>query len=180
MHERAAAFADRARTEHGFDPEIHEFEAGTRTAAAAAESIGCGVAQIAASIVVSLSDEGDADGAAEDGTDEDATDADGPPPVAVVVTSGANRVDLDRVADLLGVGAASMADADTVKRVVGWSIGGVPPVCHATPVPVLVDETLLDFETVWAAAGTPEAVFPIKPERLVDLSGGRVAAVAED
>lgn len=184
MHERAAAFAERARTEHGFEPEVHEFEAGTRTAEAAAASIGCEVAQIAASIVVSLSgasgDTGDDTGGASDDGEPDGADADTEPSVAVVVTSGANRVDLDRVADLLAVGAVSMADADTVKGAVGWSIGGVPPVCHATEVPVLVDEILLEFGTVWAAAGTPDAVFPIDPERLVELSGGRVADVAED
>jgi prolyl-tRNA editing enzyme YbaK/EbsC (Cys-tRNA(Pro) deacylase) len=98
---------------------------------------------------------------------------------AVVVTSGANRVDTARVADHLGWEDADLADADRVKTATGWAIGGVPPFAHERDLPVLVDETLLGFDEVWAAAGTPEAVFPIEPERLVELSGGDPAAVAE-
>lgn len=157
MHPRAEAFRDSARDRYDFDPAVHEFPEGTKTAADAAAAIGCDVAQIASSIAV----------ATDDG-------------LAVVVTSGANRVDLEEVADLLGVESASMADADDVKATLGWSIGGVPPFCHETDVPVLLDVTLLAFEEVWAAAGTPEAVFPLSPEELRELSGGRPVAVKED
>jgi prolyl-tRNA editing enzyme YbaK/EbsC (Cys-tRNA(Pro) deacylase) len=156
MHERVREFTDAVRERYGFEPTVEEFAAGTRTAEAAAESIGCRVSQIASSIVVS---------------DGDRT--------AVVVTSGANRVDTARVADHLGWEDADLADADRVKTATGWSIGGVPPFAHERDLPVLVDETLLGFDEVWAAAGTPEAVFPIEPERLVELSGGDPAAVAE-
>jgi prolyl-tRNA editing enzyme YbaK/EbsC (Cys-tRNA(Pro) deacylase) len=99
----------------------------------------------------------------------------------VVVTSGANRVDTSRVAALLGVddGAVSMGDADEIKATLGWSIGGVPPFCHEADVPVFMDETLTRHGEVWAAAGTPEAVFPIDPERLRELSEATVASVAE-
>jgi len=158
MHERAREFADRADREYGFDPEVTEFDEGTKTAADAAAAIGCDVAQIASSIAMRADDS-----------------------LVVVVTSGANRVSESKVADLRGVAesAVEMADAAEIKSVLGWSIGGVPPFCHDAGVPVYVDETLTTFETVWAAAGTPEAVFPIDPETLVDLSGGEVADVAE-
>jgi prolyl-tRNA editing enzyme YbaK/EbsC (Cys-tRNA(Pro) deacylase) len=94
-----------------------------------------------------------------------------PEPV-VVVMSGANRVSEDKLAAIRDVdeSTVSMADADTVREIVGWSIGGVPPFCHDTSVPVYLDETLQSFETVWAAAGTPEAVFPIAPDRLRELA----------
>ncbi|WP_255149813.1 YbaK/EbsC family protein [Halorarius halobius] len=156
MHPRAEEFAVESRERYGFDPDVREFPEGTKTAADAAAAIGCDVAQIASSIAVET----------DDG-------------LAVVVTSGANRVDTAKVAALLDAGSASMADAGDVKETVGWSIGGVPPFCHASDVPVLVDETLLSFAEVWAAAGTPEAVFSIAPERLRELSGGRPADVKQ-
>lgn len=158
MHDRAQEFSERAREEYDFDPEVKEFPEGTKTAADAAEAIGCDVAQIASSIAMQAGDE-----------------------LLVVVTSGANRVSEATLADLRGVeeSEVSMADAAEIKETVGWSIGGVPPFCHDSPLPIYVDETLTNFETVWAAAGTPEAVFPIKPKELVELSGGQVADVAE-
>lgn len=157
MHTRAEEFAAQARDRHGFDPEVEEFPEGTKTAADAAAAVGCDVAQIASSIVVET----------DDG-------------LAVIVTSGANRVDLDRAASELAVASASMADPAEVRETVGWAIGGVPPFCHDANPPVLLDETLLEFETVWAAAGTPEAVFPVDPDRLRELSNARPAAIAED
>ncbi len=158
MHPRAEEFKRRAAEAHGFDVEVHEFPEGTKTAADAAAAIGCDVAQIASGIVLSAGDG-----------------------LVVVVTSGANRVDEARVADLLDVDPASvsMGDADGIKATLGWAIGGVPPFCHDADVPVLMDETLTDHEEVWAAAGTPEAVFPIAPARLRELSGATVADVAE-
>jgi prolyl-tRNA editing enzyme YbaK/EbsC (Cys-tRNA(Pro) deacylase) len=156
MHERAAEFVEQAREEYGVAVDVHEFENGTKTAADAADAIGCDVSQIASSIVVV--------------TDDD--------PV-VVVTSGANRVDLDKVAVYQDATDARMAEADEVKEATGWSIGGVPPICHATDVPVLLDRTLLDHDEVWAAAGTPDAVWPIEPGRLRDLADAEPADVAE-
>ncbi|MFB6171814.1 MAG: YbaK/EbsC family protein [Haloarculaceae archaeon] len=157
MHPRAEEFTERARTEYGFEVDVHEFPEGTKTAADAAAAIGCDVAQIASGIVM---------------------DADG---LVVVVTSGANRVDEARLAALRGVPAESvgMADADAIKATLGWSIGGVPPFCHETSVPVYLDETLTQFDTVWAAAGTPETVFPVAPERLLDLADAEAADVAQ-
>ncbi|MUV60860.1 YbaK/EbsC family protein [Halobacterium sp. CBA1126] len=156
MHERAAEFVARAREEYGVDVDVEEFDEGTKTAADAADAVGCDVAQIASSIVVVADDE----------------------PV-VVVTSGANRVDLDKVAVYRDAADARMAEADEVKEATGWSIGGVPPICHATDVPVLLDDTLLDHDEVWAAAGTPTAVWPVDPERLRELSGAEPVDVAE-
>lgn len=158
MHPRAREFSELAVAEYGFEVDVYEFPEGTKTAADAADAIGCSVAQIASSIVLS------ADGA-----------------LVVVVTSGANRVDLTKVASILDVPAKSveMADAGPIRETIGWSIGGVPPFCHETDVPVFIDETLLEHDELWAAAGTPEAVFPIPPERLRRISGGEPADVIE-
>lgn len=158
MHPRAEEFAAQARERYEFDPTIREFSEGTKTAADAAEAIGCAVGQIASSLVFAVGDE-----------------------LVVVVTSGANRVSETRVAAEVGVAAdeVRMADADRIREVVGWSIGGVPPFCHTTDLPVLLDRELTDYETVWAAGGTPTAVFPISPERLVSLTGAIVTEVAE-
>ncbi|GAA0652067.1 YbaK/EbsC family protein [Salarchaeum japonicum] len=156
MHERAVEFAGRVESEYGFRPEVEEFPEGTKTAADAADALGCAVAQIASSIVLV------ADGEA-----------------VVVVTSGANRVDTAAVAALAGAESARMADADEVKAATGYSIGGVPPVCHDGSPRVLFDETLLEHERVWAAAGTPEAVWPSDPDELAELADAEVADVAE-
>jgi prolyl-tRNA editing enzyme YbaK/EbsC (Cys-tRNA(Pro) deacylase) len=154
MHERAAEFSRRAQAEHGLDIEIREFTDGTATAADAAEAIGCDLGAIASSIAL-VADK-----------------------LVVVVTSGANRVDTGKLAALRGVQEARTADPDEIGATLGWSIGGVPPFCHETDVPVYLDETLTGYDTVWAAAGTPEAVFPVAPERIVDCADATVADVA--
>jgi prolyl-tRNA editing enzyme YbaK/EbsC (Cys-tRNA(Pro) deacylase) len=154
MHERAAEFQREVADRCGFEVDVHEFPEGTKTAEDAAEVVGCDVAQIASSLVFV------AEGRA-----------------AVVVTSGANTVDEDRLADLLGAADVRMADPDEVREATGYSIGGVPPFCHDGDPEVYVDGTLLDHDEVWAAAATPEAVFPVDPETLVDLSGGTPAEV---
>jgi len=158
MHERAAEFSERADEQFGLDVEVHEFPEGTKTAENAARAVGCDVAQIASAIALSADDR-----------------------LVVAVTSGANRVSMAKIADErdLDESAVEMADATDIKVSLGWSIGGVPPFCHATDVPVLMDETLLDHDEVWAAAGTPTAVWPIEPERLREISGAEPADVAE-
>jgi prolyl-tRNA editing enzyme YbaK/EbsC (Cys-tRNA(Pro) deacylase) len=157
MHQRAQTFTDQA-AELGFDVDVHEFPEGTKTAADAADAIDCDVAQIASSIAL-VADE-----------------------LVVVVTSGANRVSEAKLAALRDVpeSAVGMADADEVKATLGWAIGGVPPFCHERQVPVYIDETLLEFDTVWAAAGTPEAVFPIDPGRIVDLADATPVDVVQE
>lgn len=147
MDRRAERFVERARDRYGFDPDIETFPEGTATAADAADAIGCSVAQIASSLVF---------------------DADGD--LVVVITSGANHVSESRLADHLGAEAVSMADPDRVAEAVGWEVGGVPPICHASELPTYLDASLLDFDTVWAAAGAPTAVFPISPDELQTLA----------
>jgi prolyl-tRNA editing enzyme YbaK/EbsC (Cys-tRNA(Pro) deacylase) len=136
--------------------EVLEFDATTRTAADAAAAIGCTVAQIAKSLIFR--------GA---GTNR---------PV-LVVASGANRVDETKVAEAVGEGIAR-ADAEFVRAATGFAIGGVPPVGHDNPPTVLIDRSLMAFAEIWAAAGTPNAVFRLTPSDLVSLTGGRIAAIA--
>ena len=158
MHQRAAEFADRTREAYAFDPDVFEFPEGTKTAADAAAAIDCEVSQIASSLAFEV--DGD---------------------LIVCVTSGANRVSEAALADRFDVdpSAVEMADPDRVRERLGWSIGGVPPFCHDESVPVLLDETLLEHETVWAAAGTPSAVFPIEPEELRQIADAELATVTE-
>jgi prolyl-tRNA editing enzyme YbaK/EbsC (Cys-tRNA(Pro) deacylase) len=139
----------------GFNFEVREFPESTRTAAEAADAVGCAVGQIAKSLVFR---------AAESGR-----------PV-LVITSGANRVDEKKLAGLLGE-TVGRADAAFVRERTGFSIGGVPPVGHAEALPVFLDEDLLAFSEVWAAAGTPNAVFRLRPDDLLRLSGGQAADV---
>ena len=133
-----------------------EFEASTRTAADAAEAIGCTVPQIAKSLLFVASESGR--------------------PV-LVIASGSVRVDEAKVSRLLGE-KIERADAAFVREKTGFAIGGVPPVAHRIQPVVFIDRTLLDHETIWAAAGTPNAVFRLGPGDLVRLSGGDVADIA--
>jgi Cys-tRNA(Pro) deacylase len=158
MHPSAKKVADAAQA-LGLDVEIVEFEQTTRTAQDAADAIGCQVAQIVKSLLFVV---------------------DGEPVMALV--SGPNRLDERKLAALRGVGRKRVkrADADTAKAATGFSIGGVPPFGHQCSLPVYVDEDLTRFEVVWAAAGTPFAVFAIAPEELVTASRGTVAILAVD
>lgn len=156
MHQRAEEFRERAADRFGINLAIHEFPEGTKTAADAAAAVGCEVGEIASGLVFV---------------------ADGDP--VVVVTSGANRAGEAKLADELGVSEVGMAAPETVRQATGYAIGGVPPFCHDRELPTLVDETLLEREEVWAAAGTPEAVFPIDPDRLVEFAEATPADVAE-
>ncbi|MEZ3164411.1 YbaK/EbsC family protein [Halorubrum sp. RMP-47] len=159
MHPRAAEFAERARERHGVDVDVLEFDAGTETAAAAAAALGCETGAIASTIVVSLS------GGARDGA------------LVAAITSGANRLDLEAVADHFD--AAEMGDPDRIRDVVGWSIGGVPPIAHDAALPTAFDPTLTEYDTVYGAAGTPSAVFAIAPEALADLADAAVVDLTE-
>ena len=154
MKPAAAPSALRVQAALGARFEVLEFDAGTRTAEDAAAAIGCAVAQIAKSLIFR----------GESGR-----------PV-LVVASGAHRVDEKRIAALVGEPIAR-ADADFVRETTGFSIGGVPPVGHRTAPVVMIDEALMAFGEIWAAAGTPNAVFRLTPAVLIELTGGRVAAV---
>jgi prolyl-tRNA editing enzyme YbaK/EbsC (Cys-tRNA(Pro) deacylase) len=100
--------------------------------------------------------------------------ADGDP--LLVLVSGPNRVNVDALGERLGVTLAR-ADADLVKSATGFSIGGVPPFGHPTPLHCVMDEDLLHQDVVWAAAGSAQEVFPLDPRRLVELSGATVLSV---
>jgi len=91
--------------------------------------------------------------------------------------SGANRLDPARLGALTGL-EIGKADADAVRRATGYSIGGVPPTGFPAPIPTFVDRDLLQYDVVWAAAGTPRHVFPIAPNDLVRITGGRVVELA--
>ena len=140
----------------GLAPEILRFPEGTRTAAQAAAAVGCELGQIVKSLVFLC---------------------DGEPVLAL--TSGANRVDTDRLGALL-VGAISRADADAVREATGYAIGGTPPFGHARQLRAVVDRALLGYAAVWAAAGTPDTVFELTPEQLVQASGAEVGDFAAD
>jgi prolyl-tRNA editing enzyme YbaK/EbsC (Cys-tRNA(Pro) deacylase) len=135
---------------------VKEFPAGTRTAVDAARAVGCEVGQIVKSLVFVAA---------------------GRPVVALM--SGANRLDEKRLATVAGEPVLK-ADAETARAATGYSIGGVPPFGHATEVPVFMDRDLLGYEVVWAAAGRPDSVFEIAPDRLRELSGASVADLRED
>jgi prolyl-tRNA editing enzyme YbaK/EbsC (Cys-tRNA(Pro) deacylase) len=151
MHPNVARVAEAAGS-YGLRVEAQEFPEGTRTADDAAAAIGCEVGQIVKSLVFLL---------------------DGRPVVALV--SGANRLDEARLATALDGHEVGRADADAVRAATGFSIGGVPPFGHDTALATAIDEDLLTFHVVWAAAGTPTHVFPIAPGDLVQVSGGVVA-----
>ena len=140
----------------GFSFEVQELNQSTRTAAEAAAAIGCDVAQIAKSILF----RGESSGRA-----------------VLVIASGTNRVDEKAVAELLGE-KPGKADANFVRQQTGFVIGGVPPVGHDNPITTFIDEDILAFDTIWAAAGTPFAVFRLDPKSLATLTGGQVARVA--
>ena len=94
----------------------------------------------------------------------------------MVVTSGINRVDEKKVRDLVGE-SVKKADADFVRQQTGFAIGGVPPLGHANPIIILVDQDLFKYEEIWAAAGTPFAVFKLTPAQLVEMTSAVMADV---
>ena len=157
MRPATAASALRVQAALGNAFDVLEFEESTRTAADAAAAIGCTVAQIAKSMIFR------------------AGDSDRP---VLVIASGAVRVDADKVSALVGE-TVRRASPDFVRENTGYAIGGVPPVGHRVEPIVLIDESLIDLECLWAAAGTPNAVFRLLPEDLSRLTAGVVADVAE-
>ncbi|HEX4691563.1 MAG TPA: YbaK/EbsC family protein, partial [Solirubrobacteraceae bacterium] len=139
----------------GLPADVRELDASTRTAPEAAAAVGCELGAIVKSLVFRGRSSGD--------------------PVLVLV-SGDNRADEARVEAEIGE-PVGRADADWVREVTGYAIGGIPPIGHPSPVRTVVDADLLRFDEVWAAAGTPRAVFPVAPRALVDAAGGTLAAV---
>jgi prolyl-tRNA editing enzyme YbaK/EbsC (Cys-tRNA(Pro) deacylase) len=134
---------------------VIEFPESTRTAQEAADRVGCQLGQIVKSLLFKGRTSG------------------GP---ILVLTSGANRVDEARIGDIVGE-PIGRADPDFVRTVTGFAIGGVPPLGHLQPVRTFVDEDLMQYATVWAAAGTPKAVFQLTPDQLKLISGGAIIRV---
>jgi prolyl-tRNA editing enzyme YbaK/EbsC (Cys-tRNA(Pro) deacylase) len=139
----------------GLAHRVFELDVPVRTAAEAAAQVGCEVAQIAKSIVFRAAHSGRA---------------------VLVITSGANRVDEARITALLGE-PLEKADAGFVRTATGFPIGGIPPLGHATEPVSFVDEDLLRFETIWAAAGHPNALFALSPHDLPRMVAGPVVKV---
>ena len=148
--------ARRVQTLLGSEYQIVEFEHSTRSAADAAEAIGCKVNQIAKSLIFRQSDER---------------------PVLIIVC-GDKRVDEQKAAAVVG-NVLYRADAKYVKLNSGFSIGGVAPVGHRVPPIVILDNNLKKLDIIWAAAGTPNSVFCLSPEQLVDLTHGTFEDIAE-
>ncbi len=141
----------------GFDFTIVEFAETTRTAEDAAKAIGCTVAQIAKSLVFKGKESGK--------------------PI-LVIASGANRVNEKAVEAALGE-PIGRADAEFVRERTSFVIGGVPPVGHAEILTTFIDEDLLKLDEIWAAAGTPNAVFRLKPNDLLSMTTGTVLNISE-
>ena len=135
---------------------VVEFDESTHTAQEAADAIGCKLAQIAKSILF--------------------RSASGWP--VLVIASGINKVDEKKIRALLGE-KIERASPDFVKEMTGFEVGGVPPLGHASPCVIYLDEDLMAYPTLWAAGGTPNAVFEIGFERLAEMSGTTVADVAK-
>jgi prolyl-tRNA editing enzyme YbaK/EbsC (Cys-tRNA(Pro) deacylase) len=140
----------------GLPADIHRLADSTRTAPQAAAAVGCELGAIVKSLVMRGAGSGE--------------------PVLVLV-SGANRADEARLAAALGEDV-ERPDAAYVRATTGYSIGGIPPVGHPAPLRTLLDEDLLRFATVWAAAGHPHAVFPIAPGELARATGATVTRLA--
>lgn len=145
-----------AAADAGLTVEVQRFPGGTRTAADAASAVGCEVGAIAKSIVL-MSDDG----------------------AVLVLTSGGNRVAYDKVAAALHLTGVRRADAEEARAATGYPIGGTAPWGHPAPLRILCDEDLLAYDIVWAAAGTPDTVFPVAPDDLVRAAGAISADVAE-
>lgn len=141
-----------AAAESGLAIDVVEYPEETRTADQAAAAVGCSVDQIVKSMVFDAGGE-----------------------IVLALTSGAHQVDPGALAALAGAPSCRRADADRVREVTGFAIGGVAPLGLARPVRTWIDPHLLDFDLVWGAAGTPRHVFPIDPTVLVELTGATAA-----
>ena len=139
----------------GYDYTVIEHADSTRTAQEAADRAGCELGQIVKSMIFMGQQTGK--------------------PI-LVLTSGANRVDEKRISEYAGE-SIGRAQADFVRSVTGFAIGGVPPIGHVQKMETYIDEDFLAYETVWAAAGTPNAIFELQNEALQKMTGGKVVRV---
>ena len=156
LEKAAVKRAQAALDKHGISGKIKILADSARTAAEAAAGLGIEVGQIASSLVFKLPDQRS----------------------LLVITSGRHRVDTQMVTDLLHVQALDRADADYVKEISGYSVGGVAPLGWINePSITLIDEVLSDYQVIWAAAGHPHAVFPSTYQELLKASGAKAARV---
>jgi len=139
----------------GFPNQVLELQSTTRTSAEAAQAVGCRVEQIAKSIIFQGKQ-----------THK---------PV-LVIASGPNRVNEKRIEEFISE-SLGKANADFVRKHTGFAIGGVPPIGHLEKLEIFIDEDLLKYEEIWAAAGSPHAVFKLTPSALVQMTGGRVISI---
>jgi prolyl-tRNA editing enzyme YbaK/EbsC (Cys-tRNA(Pro) deacylase) len=144
-----------ALTAAGFTNRVVEHAQTTRSAKEAATAIGCSVAQIAKSLIFKTRQTSQA---------------------ILVIASGPNRVNEVRLQDLAGE-AIEKADADFAQETTGFAIGGIPPLGHRSPIKTYIDEDLLKFAEIWAAAGNPNAVFRLTPHELMAMTGGEVVSI---
>ncbi len=144
-----------AAADLGLTLNVIEYPDGARTAADAAAAVGCEVGQIVKSLIFSVDGE-----------------------LVLALTSGSNRVDTDALVAAAGGTTCGRADADDVRSATGFAIGGVPPFGHATPVRTFFDAALLDYDVVWAAAGTPRHVFSVDPHALLAQTSATTAPFA--
>lgn len=145
-----------AAASHGLSLEVVEYPDGTRTADDAAAAVGCEVGQIVKSLIFEVDGE-----------------------LVLALTSGSNRVDTAKLTEAAGGARCGRADADQVRAITGYAIGGVPPFGHESPVRAFFDPALLDHDVVWAAAGTPRHVFPLTPAQLLEVTGAEPVNFAE-
>lgn len=139
----------------GFSNDVMELESTTRTSAEAAQAVGCRVEQIAKSILFKSKQ----------------TDM----PI-LVIASGPNRVNEKRIEAFISE-PLGKADADYVRKHTGFVIGGVPPIGHLEKLDIFIDEDLLKYEEIWAAAGSPNALFRLTPSDLAQMTGGRIVSI---
>lgn len=150
QHPNVVRVVEAARA-RGLEIEPRRFPDGTKTAADAAAAIGVEIGQIVKSLIFAV--DGD---------------------VVLAYVSGANQLDEKKLAAAAGGLKCSRVDADTVRAATGFPIGGVPPFGHTTHLRIFIDPDLLEFDEVWAAAGTWNDVFGIEPHKLVEASEGLI------
>lgn len=138
---------------HGLGLEVVELDASTRTAQDAAAAVGCELGQIVKSLVFRSGEN-----------------------ALLFLVSGSNQLNIARVSARLGM-PIEKADADFARQASGYPIGGVPPLAHDAPMQTYIDRSLLDYEVVWAAAGTPHSVFKLESRLLQTLTGGSIIEV---
>ena len=143
-------------TQHDVDSKVIELDKSTRTAQMAADAIGTELGSIVKSLIFVADDR-----------------------IVLALVAGDRRADLTKLGQILAANKVRIAKADEVREQTGYAIGGVPPVGHRDPLPTVIDQSLGRFETVYAAAGSPQAIFPVRYDKLCELTQGNVTDITE-